>query len=311
VQGHDGCALDPEAKANIVSACHKEPIVRLCRFDHDRLGLVLGEEVVDVSAALDSLPSYRWPFPPGDALIAGLAGLRPTIEALAATGSRQRLSEIALESPVANPSKIIAAPVNYMKHLAESRADKGINFGSDVKTIDHYGLFLKSSTALVGVAEGVRLPSLDRRMDHEVELAAVIGKPGFRIARAAALGHVAGYAIGLDMTVRGPEDRSWRKSFDTFAVLGPYLVTADELGDPGCLDFSIKVNGAIRQQANTSDLIFDVAKLIEYASAAYRLYPGDIIMTGTPEGVGPVAPGDEMECWIERIGAMRVKVRGD
>jgi 2,4-didehydro-3-deoxy-L-rhamnonate hydrolase len=94
-------------------------------------------------------------------------------------------------------------------------------------------------------------------------------------------------------------------------VLGPYLVTADELGDPGRLDFSIKVNGAIRQQANTSDLIFDVPKLIEYASAAYRLYPGDIIMTGTPEGVGPVVPGDEMECWIDRIGTMRVKVHGD
>jgi 2,4-diketo-3-deoxy-L-fuconate hydrolase len=304
-------ALDRGAKGNIVSAFSRSPVVRLCRFDRDRLGLVLGEEVVDVSVALDSLQSYRWPLPPGDPLIAGLAGLRPKIAALAATGTRKPLSELALDSPVANPSKIIAAPVNYLKHIAESRADAGINFGSDVKSIDHYGLFLKSSTALVGVAEGVRLPSLDRRMDHEVELAVVIGKPGFRISREAALDYVAGYAIGLDMTVRGPEDRSWRKSFDTFAVLGPYLVTADELGDPGHLDFSIKVNGTIRQRANTSDLIFDVAKLIEYASAAYRLYPGDIIMTGTPEGVGPVVPGDEMECWIERIGTMRVKVRGD
>jgi 2-keto-4-pentenoate hydratase/2-oxohepta-3-ene-1,7-dioic acid hydratase in catechol pathway len=286
--------------------------VRLCRFDRDRLGLVLGEEVIDVSAVLDSLPSYRWPLPPGDPLIANLAALRPRIEALVATSNaRRQLSDLVLDSPIANPSKIIAAPVNYQKHIAESRADAGINFGSDVKAIDHYGLFLKSSTALVGVAEGVRLPSLERRMDHEVELAAVIGKEGFRISREAALDHVAGYAIGLDMTVRGPEDRSWRKSFDTFAVLGPYLVTADELGDPSHLDFSIKVNGAIRQQANTSDLIFDVPKLIEYASAAYRLYPGDIIMTGTPEGVGPVVPGDEMECWIDRIGTMRVKVYGD
>jgi 2,4-didehydro-3-deoxy-L-rhamnonate hydrolase len=286
--------------------------VRLCRFDRDRLGLVLGEEVVDVSAALESLPSYRWPLPYGDPLIANLATLRPKIEALAASSNaRLQLSQLALDSPIANPTKIIAAPVNYAKHIAESRADAGINFGSDVKSIDHYGLFLKSSTALVGVNEGVRLPSLERRMDHEIELVAVIGKEGFRIPRDAALSYVAGYAIGLDMTVRGPEDRSWRKSFDTFAVLGPYLVTADELGDPRHLDFSIKVNGAVRQQANTSDLIFDVTKLIEYASAAYRLYPGDIIMTGTPEGVGPVAPGDEMECWIDRIGTMRVKVRGD
>jgi 2-keto-4-pentenoate hydratase/2-oxohepta-3-ene-1,7-dioic acid hydratase in catechol pathway len=282
--------------------------MRLCRFDNDRLGLVQGEEIADVTAALGALPSYRWPLPPGDPLIANLERLRPEIERIAAAAPRRRLASVRLRSPVANPSKIIAAPVNYMKHVEEARADPGIHFGSDIKTIDHYGLFLKSSTSLVGASEGVRLPALDRRIDHEIELAVVIGRPAAQIRPEDALAHVAGYAIGLDMTVRGPEDRSWRKSFDSFCVLGPYLVTAEEIDDPGRLDFSIRVNGEIRQKANTNALIFDVPKLVAYASAAYRLYPGDIIMTGTPEGVGPVNAGDEMLCTMAGIGEMRVRV---
>jgi len=110
------------------------------------------------------------------------------------------------------------------------------------------------------------------------------------------------------MSVRGPEDRSWRKSYDTFSVLGPWLVTPDEIGDSGKLDLSLTVNDEPRQSSNTRALIFDIPKLIVYASQAYRLYPGDVIMTGTPEGVGPVAPGDVMACLVENIGSMRVTV---
>jgi 2-keto-4-pentenoate hydratase/2-oxohepta-3-ene-1,7-dioic acid hydratase in catechol pathway len=114
--------------------------------------------------------------------------------------------------------------------------------------------------------------------------------------------------IGLDMTIRGTEDRSFRKSLDTFTVLGPWLVTADELGDPSQLDLEITVNGQPRQKSNTALLIWNVQKLIAYASQAYTLYPGDVIMTGTPEGVAPVVPGDTMHARIERIGQMKVKV---
>ena len=153
------------------------------------------------------------------------------------------------------------------------------------------------------------LPALERRIDHEVELAVVIGREAFRVRREEALGHVAGYAAGLDMSVRGTEDRSWRKSFDSATVLGPWLVTADELGDPGDLDLTLEVNGEVRQASSTRHLIFDVARLIEYASATYRLYPGDVILTGTPEGVGPVGQGDVMRAEVERIGAMAVRVR--
>jgi 2-keto-4-pentenoate hydratase/2-oxohepta-3-ene-1,7-dioic acid hydratase in catechol pathway len=145
-------------------------------------------------------------------------------------------------------------------------------------------------------------------MDHEVELAAIIGREGEHISASQALEFVAGYSIALDMSIRGPEDRSWRKSFDTFSVLGPWLVTTDELRDPSRLDLAISVNGQKRQSSNTRALIFDIPKLISYASFAYRLYPGDIIMTGTPEGVGPVVPGDVMECYVEGVGRMSVNV---
>jgi 2-keto-4-pentenoate hydratase/2-oxohepta-3-ene-1,7-dioic acid hydratase in catechol pathway len=282
--------------------------MRLCRFDHDRLGLVLGSEIADVSAALDILPASRWPLPRGDLLIAHLDAVRGRVAALAATAPRRMLGQVRLDSPVANPSKIIAAPVNYMKHVEEARADAGIHFGADIKTIDHYGLFLKSNTSLIGPGEAVRLPPLGRRIDHEIELAVIIGREGYRIPEVAALDYVVGYAVALDMVIRGPEDRSWRKSFDTFSVVGPWLTTPDEVKNPGNLDFRIEVNGEIRQASNTKYLIFGLAKLISYASQAYRLYPGDIIMTGTPEGVGPVNPGDVMDCWIEQVGEMRVAV---
>ena len=215
-----------------------------------------------------------------------------------------------LLSPVANPGKIVAAPVNYQLHLDESRADTQINFGTQVKTIADYGVFLKAPSSLIGAGETVVADWPDRRIDHEIELALVIGRKGFRIAESDALDHVAGYMIGLDMTIRGTEDRSFRKSLDTFTVLGPHVVTADEIGDPGNLDFEIKVNGEARQKSNTSLLIWNVQKLIAYASKAYTLYPGDVIMTGTPEGVAPVSPGDTMHAWIDRIGEMSVKVGG-
>jgi 2-keto-4-pentenoate hydratase/2-oxohepta-3-ene-1,7-dioic acid hydratase in catechol pathway len=255
------------------------------------------------------LPTLRWPLAPGDPLFRHLDLLRPEIERLSHTGARNPLSKVKLKSPVATPSKLMAAPVNYRAHQAEAIIDVSLNFGADIKTIEHYGMFLKSPSGLVGPSEGVSLPAGDRRMDHEIELAVVIGKSGFEIPRARAREYIAGYSIGLDMTIRGQEDRSWRKSFDSFAVLGPWFVTADEIPDPNALDFWLKVNGEVKQSSNTRALIFDIDRLIEYASWAYTLHPGDVIMTGTPEGVGPVAPGDVMDCYVERIGHMTVPVR--
>jgi 2-keto-4-pentenoate hydratase/2-oxohepta-3-ene-1,7-dioic acid hydratase in catechol pathway len=282
--------------------------MKFARFDDTRLGLVAGDELIDVTAALDQLPALRWPYPYGDPLLRHLPAIRAAAAELAASGARIALDRLALNSPVALPSKIIAAPVNYKKHLDESRADKGINYGAHVKTIDELGLFLKASTSLVGPGEGVKLWWTDRRIDHELELAVIIGDEGRDIPAEQAMQYVAGYSMGLDMSVRGTEDRSFRKSFDSFTVLGPWLVTADELGDPNSLDFRLTVNGEVRQQSNTELLIWNIPKLIEYASSCYTLYPGDIILSGTPEGVAPVQPGDVMECWFEGIGTMSVPV---
>jgi 2,4-didehydro-3-deoxy-L-rhamnonate hydrolase len=220
------------------------------------------------------------------------------------------VKSVKLLSPVANPTKVIGAPANYLKHVEEAKADTGINYGRASQTIDAYGLFLKNPT-LIGPGEGVATQFADRRVDHEVELAIIIGKTAKRVPYDQALDYVAGYAIGLDMTVRGKEDRSQRKAIDGFSVLGPWIVSADEVKDPDNLELSITVNGEPRQKSNTNYQIFNCRKLIEYATKFYTLYPGDVIMTGTPEGVGPVAPGDVMHCEIETIGSMDVAVRAN
>ena len=210
-------------------------------------------------------------------------------------------------SPVANPTKIIAAPVNYEAHVAEAREDRSTFPQSlDIKSA---GLFLKASSSLVGASEGVRLGFADRRSDHEIELVAIIGRQARNVSAGEALDYVAGYCIGLDMTVRGTEDRSFRKSVDTYTVLGPWLVTPDDINDPNALQMQIKVNGIVRQRSSTNNMIVSVRQLIAWASEWYTLDPGDVIMTGTPQGVGPVIPGDVMDCEIESIGSMMVGVR--
>ena len=283
--------------------------MKLCRFDNNRLGLVDGEQVRDVSAVLDSLPALRWPVPPGDQVIANLDRLRPEIENIAAHAPTLDIGAVKLLSPVANPSKIIGAPINYQAHIDEAKADPDLKQDRVIKTIADWGLFLKATSSLVGPSEGVALRFLDRRNDHELEFAVVIGKPGTNIAYDDALGYVAGYAMGFDMTLRGPELLSWRKSIESYAVLGPWLVTADEIPDPSDIEFKLTVNGEVRQHASTRSLDYDVAKLIAYASTHYTLHPGDIILTGSPEGVAPVKPGDVMVAEAAAIGRMEIAIR--
>jgi len=205
----------------------------------------------------------------------------------------------------------VAAPVNYEKHLAEVKGDASLhqNTAGHTLTIHKAGVFLKATSSLVGAGEGVALRAPDRRTDHEVELAFVIGRTASRVPRAEALRYVAGYAIGLDISVRGTEDKSCRKSADTYSVLGPWLVTADEIADPGVLDLELRVNGERRQHANTSEMTLGVAELVEMASSFYTLHPGDIVFTGTPAGVSPIDPGDEIVATIQGIGSMCVAVR--
>jgi 2-keto-4-pentenoate hydratase/2-oxohepta-3-ene-1,7-dioic acid hydratase in catechol pathway len=283
--------------------------MKICRFGNNQLGVVEGNNVKDVSAALDVLPQHAYPFPQHDVLIANLPAVIARIKTLLGNAPVIALADVALLSPVANPGKIVAAPVNYEKHLKEVLGDPNIHHNNQIGEIQRVGLFLKANSSLVGASQGVALRKLDRRNDHEVELAVIIGKQANNVNRADALHYVAGYSIGLDITIRGPEERSLRKSPDSYTVLGPWLVTSDELSDPSALDLSITVDGSIRQKSNTSDLILDVAHLIEFASSFYTLYPGDIIITGTPEGVGPIEPGQTMIATIEKIGTMEVAIR--
>ncbi|MBV9429308.1 MAG: fumarylacetoacetate hydrolase family protein [Bradyrhizobiaceae bacterium] len=283
--------------------------MRLCRFGDDRLGLVRGDAVLDVTAALDALPAHRYPLPRHDPLIAHFAELTAGVAASAQRAKPIPLADIALQSPIANPGKIVAAPVNYRKHLEEARADAAIHHQKQVEEIQKIGLFLKASSSVVGPSEGIAVRHPDRRTDHEIELAVVIGKRADRVAKARAFDHVAGYCIGFDITVRGPEERSLRKSIDGYTVLGPWFVTADEVDDSASLALELKVNGETRQRANTRDLIIPIPELIAFASSFYTLMPGDVLLTGTPEGVGPIVPGDLLDASISGIGAMRVKVR--
>ncbi len=285
--------------------------MKLCRFDDGRLGLVEPGQVRDVTAALDVLPAYRYPLPPFDPLIANLDAVIARVRTMASHAPAVPLRSITLLSPVANPGKIVCAPVNYQKHLDEVRDNAALHHHNTatMAPIHTAGLFLKATSSLVGPGQGIALRKVDRRNDHEVELAVVIGRQASDVEAKDGYRHVAGYAIGLDITIRGPEERSLRKSPDSYAVLGPWLVTADEIPNPGALDLRISVNGDLRQSSNTKYLILGVPELIAYASSFYTLNPGDVIITGTPEGVSPIQPGDVITACIEQIGTMEVNVR--
>lgn len=282
--------------------------MQLCRFGASRLGLVRDGTVHDVTPVADGLGRHGYPLPRHDLLIAALDRLRPELEAEADRVAGVPLATLELHAPVANPGKLVAAPVNYLRHLEEARTDKAIHFDTQVGEIQRVGLFLKATSSLIGPSGTVAIRFGDRRNDHEIELAAVIGRVADRVPARDALSYVAGYSIGLDMTVRGPQERSMRKSIDTFSVLGPVLVTADEFGDPAGVDLELTVNGEPRQRANTRDLVLSVPELIEFASRYYTLHPGDVIYTGTPEGVGEVRPGDVIRATVARIGTLEVKV---
>ena len=273
--------------------------MRLCRFGENRLGLVETDGVRDVTAALDVIPAHRYPFPPGDLLIANLPKLTARVRELAKTAAPVALDSQPVLSPVANPSKIIGAPMNYRTGQDEAAVAAALSIG----------LFLKANGSLAGPSEGIALRMTERQIDYEVELGVVIGKQAFNVKREDALKYVAGYAVALDITPHGKEERSLRKSCETYTVLGPWLVTADEIPEAGNLELQLDVNGECRQQGNTRQMIRDVPGLIEYASSFYTLYPGDIFLSGTPAGVGPMKPGDELEATIEKVGTMRVKVR--
>ncbi len=286
--------------------------MKLCRYDEDRLGVVVGNMVHDVTAAQDEIRKGARYDMKGDAVIAALPAWRKRIEEMAATAPGKPLAGLKLLSPVARPSKTMAAPTNYKKHIEEMRARTDIPreaLQRQPPDIGKAGIFLKSNSSIVGPSEGIPIRFLDRTNEHEIELVAVIGKQGTNIPKDKAKDYIAGYTLGLDMTCRGGEDRSFRKSIDGYSVLGPWFVTADEIANPDDLKITLTNNGVLKQTADTKDLIYDIGRLIEFASSFYTLYPGDVYYTGTPQGVAAVKPGDVLRGSCDAIGAFEIAVR--
>ena len=279
--------------------------MRLLMFDDHRLGAATDAGVVDVTAIVGES------VPPRDrmtALITRWEILSSEVERAAANGPALDRDTIVVRAPQPRPSKIIAAPVNYRLHQEEMGGEHGVYEGAAIADIDTYAGFVEAPSSIVGPDRAIELPFRDRRVDYEGELGVVIGRRASRVSRAQALSHVFGYVPLLDITMRGEEDRSFRKSFDTFTPIGPEIVTADEVGDIGPLELELRLNGDVRQRASMSDLIHDVPRLISRYSEVMTLEPGDLIATGTPDGVGPLAPGDEIELSIRRIGRLRMSV---
>lgn len=272
--------------------------MKLVRFDGGNIGVTDGEKLVAVTDLCGS--AQEWPPVAINRLIRDFALLRPQLEQALKTQKGRPLSSVKLETPIPWPNKLVAFPVNYHDHATEM-ASKGL--------ANIQGFFLKANSSLSGPADPIELPDLPgREIHHECELAVIIGKEGRQISRENAMDYVFGYACLLDMTVRGKEERVMRKSYDTFTPVGPWIVTADEVPDHADINMRLWVNGELRQQANTRDLIVDIPEMIAVTSSAATFYPGDIIATGTPAGVGLVKDGDVVTIEIENVGRMSVPV---
>lgn len=216
-----------------------------------------------------------------------------------------RMKNIELDGQAYRPGKLLCIGRNYAAHAAEMQS----------AVPEQPMVFLKPATALIGDGDTILLPRQSQDVHHEVELVALIGKGGRDIAEEDALGHVAGYAVGLDMTARDIQAEAKKKGhpwsvakgFDTFAPLGAFA-RASAIADPQALTISLQVNGEVRQEGRTMDMMFSVAHLMAYCSSIFTLEPGDLLYTGTPEGVGPVREGDQLEARVEGLPPLRVRV---
>ena len=261
-----------------------------------RIGVLDGEEIVDLRAAAPDLPGEMVAF-----LEAGDGALEAARSALG--GPRLALADVHLESPILRPPKILAVGLNYADHVAESGMDPP----------KHPMIFNKQATAAHPPYDPFHLPKVSGALDYEGELAVVIGKRCRHVPKDRASEVIAGYTICNDVSVRDWQLRvptfTMGKSFDTHCPLGPALVTSDEISDPHGLDIRTWVNGELRQSSNTKQLIFDAFTLVEHLSTAFTLEPGDVIPTGTPGGIGAamkppsfLVAGDVVKIAISELG---------
>jgi 2,4-didehydro-3-deoxy-L-rhamnonate hydrolase len=279
--------------------------MKLFRFgptNNEKPGVLLNEKKLDVSAFGED---YGEEFLGTD----GLSRLRKWLDTNA-KNCPVVSDDIRIATPIKRPSKIICVGLNYTKHALESKMEK------PAEPL----FFFKSTTAICGPFDDVIIPKNSVKTDWEVELAFVIGKKAAYVDEKDSMNHVAGYVLHNDIS-----EREWQlerggqwvkgKSADTFAPLGPYLVTTDEIADSNDLHIWLKLNGKMLQDSNTVDLIFEIPKLVSYISQFMTLLPGDVISTGTPAGVGLgmkppyyLKPGDVMELGIDGLGVSRQRV---
>ncbi|MEV3872486.1 fumarylacetoacetate hydrolase family protein [Streptomyces sp. NPDC049906] len=286
--------------------------MRIALFDQYRIGIVDGTSVRDVTDVVDS----RWHGTPHviNELIEHFDELEAPLRAALASAEERPLADVHLLPPVPRPGQVLAAPANYHAHVAEMTDSRYRPTNQQaLQSPSRAGFFVKSSGSISGPADPIELPPMpDRAFHHEVELGIVIGKPARGVPAERAADHIFGYLVLLDLTLRTEgeqqEERTMRKSFETFTPIGPFLVTADEVPDPNALDLKLWVNGELRQQANTRDLIVGIGELIEQASGVVTLRPGDIYATGTPEGVGPIEVGDVVRAEIDGLGELTLPV---
>jgi 2-keto-4-pentenoate hydratase/2-oxohepta-3-ene-1,7-dioic acid hydratase in catechol pathway len=265
-----------------------------------RPGLIVGDEVLDLADPAAGLPSTM-----RELLALGPAALDQVRVAPSGGAARHGLSEVRRHAPVPHPPAILAIGMNYRAHVAE--------MGREPPEWQYW--FNKQRTAIAGPGDAIVLPAVSEMVDYEGELAMVIGRRCQNVPPARAFEAVAGFTVINDVSAR---DWQWRsptftvgKSFDTHAPCGPELVTTDELGGPGDLSLRTWVNGELRQDSTTADLIFGCAEMVEYLSTAFPLEPGTIIATGTPAGVGAgfdpprfLADGDTVRIEIDGIGVL-------
>lgn len=298
----DGTPQEPSSSTEMAAAPRGAKGMRFALFEDERLGLVHGNSIRDLTAVVGNRSMEG----PGTAmlrLIQRWNDIQPRLDLETLSSlPEMALGDVRLGPPIPMPGKIVAAPINYLDHKEEMKV-KG--------SVDRLGVFLKASSSVIGPGGTIELPYNDRRTDQEGELAVVVGKTTRNVRAADALDYVFGYTCLLDISVRGQEDRSTRKSFDTFTPIGPWIATKDEVGDPGQLELRCWVNQELRQETNTRNLIYSVPKLIEYVSSVMTLHAGDVVSTGTPAGVGPLADGDRVVVEIERVGRLEVGVSGE
>jgi 2-keto-4-pentenoate hydratase/2-oxohepta-3-ene-1,7-dioic acid hydratase in catechol pathway len=257
-----------------------------------RTGIVVGDQIIDTGVAGTMID-----------LIRNWDELKADLEVKVAAGGGVPLTSVRLEAPVQRPGKIFAIGLNYADHIAESK----------METPQRQVWFTKAQTSVNGPYDDIQIAKGTMTNDYEVELVAIIGKGGKHVSADDASAAIFGYCVGNDVTERmwqhGGPQWSLGKSFDTHAPMGPWIVTADEVGDPHKLGLRCFVNGEQRQQSNTEHLVFNIWSQIEHLSVGMTLEPGDCLFTGTPGGVGAamdprqfLQPGDIVRCEIDGLG---------